>query len=241
MDTRGGIAMVEPLYEVDMTCTFCERTYQTSRVRPSFKKAKSTDTDFCVYYKDVNPDYYVVRICPTCGYACTENFSEKWTSLQRSIFEERIAVRWAKKDFGKKRSWEQALRSYKLALLSAQIKGEKDRVVAGLLHHIAWLYRYKGDQEQEKRFLQFALDAYISVYQTEGMDLNNARLMYLIGELSRRLQYYNEAVKWFSRIINDKKIMDAAMIRASREQWTITREDMIAAKMELPEELKIAK
>ncbi|MNP73509.1 hypothetical protein D3C76_1702310 [compost metagenome] len=61
--------------------------------------------------------------------------------------------------------------------------------------------------------------------------------MYLIGELHRRVGDYNNAVKWFSRVINDKKIMDAAMIRASREQWAVLREDMLNGGHELPEEM----
>ncbi|MFD0696007.1 DUF2225 domain-containing protein [Paenibacillus sp. GCM10027628] len=232
--------MIEPLYDITVTCTFCTRTYKTKKVRPSFKKASKTDTDFCMHYKEINPEFYVVRICPTCGYAHTENFSDKWKPSQRDAFQSRIVQNWTMRDYCGERSWDDALLSYKLALLSAQIKEEKSRVVAGLLHHIAWLYREQGDWEQEKRFLAYALDAYVSVYETEGMDLNNARLMYLMGELSRRLSYYNDAVKWFSRVINDRKIMDAGMIRACREQWVVTREDMLAARMELPEEMKQA-
>ncbi|MNR68824.1 hypothetical protein D3C85_1936290 [compost metagenome] len=51
------------------------------------------------------------------------------------------------------------------------------------------------------------------------------------------MKNYKDAVKWFGRVINDKKIMDAGMIRASREQWIATREDMLAQQMELPEEM----
>ena len=80
----------------------------------------------------------------------------------------------------------------------------------------------------------------MNVFETEGMDLNNARLMYLMGELNRRLKRFPDAVKWFSRIINDRKIMDAGMIRASREQWITTREDMLAMRLELPDEMKQA-
>ncbi|MCD1259857.1 DUF2225 domain-containing protein [Paenibacillus athensensis] len=232
--------MVEPLYPITVKCTYCENSFQTSRVRPSFKKAKRTDTDFCVHYKDINPDFYVVRICPFCGYASTENFSDKWTPQQKSTFREKVALNWTMRDYGGERTWDDALQAYKLALVCAQLKDEKARIIAGLLHHIAWLFRYKEDWEQEKRFLIFALDAYVSVFETEGMDLNNARLMFLMGELNRRLKRYGEAVKWFARIINDRKIMDAGMIRASREQWAVTREDMLAEKLELPEEMKQA-
>ncbi|WP_438446416.1 DUF2225 domain-containing protein [Gorillibacterium sp. sgz5001074] len=229
---------VHPLFQVKVDCLCCGYSFQTSRVRPSFKRAKSTESDFYVHYKDINPEYYVVRVCPFCGFATTENFSEKLTEEQRGDFELRVRVNWTMKDYGGERTWAEALQTYKLALLCAQIKGEKDRILSGLLHHIAWLYREKGDTEQEKRFLDFALASYVKVFENEGMDINNARLMYLIGELNRRLGNYYEAVKWFSRVINDKKIMDSAMIRACREMWATTREDMLAAKLDLPDEMK---
>jgi uncharacterized protein (DUF2225 family) len=232
--------MVEPLYPVDIQCTNCEHNFQTMRVRPSFKKATQTDTDFCVHYKDINPDYYVVRICPSCGFASTESFSDKMTAAQKADFQNKVTNNRAMKEFGKERTWEDALQSYKLALLCAQVKDEKVRVIAGILHHLAWLYRYKGDWAQERRFLDFAMDAYVSVYETEGESVNNAKLMFLIGELNRRLSNFNDAVKWFGRIINDRSIMDAAMIKASRDQWTVTREDMLRANLELPEEMQKA-
>jgi uncharacterized protein (DUF2225 family) len=229
--------VLEPLYQIKVDCVYCKSSFQSSRVRPSFKKRIQTDTDFCVHYKEINPDYYVVRVCPLCGYADTENADSKLVPSQSTVFREKVAEQWTLKDFSGERTWEDAVQTYKLALVCAQIRDEKGRVVAGLLHHIAWLYRYRNDEEQENRFLAFALEAYTKVFETEAEELNNARLMYLIGELNRRLKNYQEGVKWFGRVINDKRIMDAAMIRACREQWAATREDMLAQKMELPEDM----
>lgn len=185
----------------------------------------------------MNPDYYVVRVCPICGFASTENFADKMLEKHRKLFEEKVAQQWNMRDYGGKRSWEDALQTYKLALLCGQITEEKERVMAGLLHHIAWMYRYQDEKEQERRFLEYALDAYVRVYELEGGELNNARLMYLLGELNRRLKRYAEAIKWFGRVVNDKRIMDAAMIQASREQWAAAREDMMEENMDIPEEL----
>lgn len=227
---------VEPLYQINVVCPMCGNDFKSSRVRPSFKKTIRKDSDFCGHYRGVNPDYYVVRVCPYCGYATTENFENKLTPRVREKFRHKIASNWTMRDFSGERDWEQALQSYQLALLCAQMAEEKPRIIAGLLHHIAWLYREKNDTEQENKFLQFALDAYIEVFETEKMDVNDARLMYMIGELHRRLKQYHEAVKWFARVVNDKRIMDAGMIKACREQWAITREDMQAENMELPEE-----
>ncbi len=230
--------MLEPLFLVNINCINCENSFKSSRVRPSFKKSYAKDTDFYSHYKEINPDYYVVRVCPFCGFATTEHTENKLSKDQKTVFKEKIGSQWKMRDYSGERTWDDAMQTMKLALLCCQIKEEKPRIIAGLLHHISWLHRAKDDQANEMRFMKFALDAYIQVFETEQLDLNNARLMYLIGELHRRLGNYNDAVRWFSRVIQDKRIMDASMIKACREQWAATREDMIAAKLELPEEMK---
>lgn len=231
---------MDPLYQIKVKCACCEAEFSTSRVRPSFKKASKTDTDFCAYFKDVNPDFYVVRVCPYCGFASTESFATSLNIRQKKAYMEKMGKYWKLKDYGNKRTEEEALECYKLSLLTAQTVEESYRVIAGLLHHIAWIYRYREDKEQEHRFLAYALDAYIKVFETERNAISNARLMYLIGELNRRLGNYNDAVRWFARVINDKSIMDAGMIRASREMWQAIREEMTNKGEELPEEMKEA-
>jgi len=215
-----------PLYSIKVICCNCEHEFSTSRVRPSLKKAIRRDADFCSYYKDENPDYYVVRVCPKCGFASTENSADKLADWQRKSFDAQVGRRWTARDFGDKRSWEVALETYKLALICAQSIKDKERIIASLLHHIAWMYRYRGDAAQEQRFLRYALDEYVKVFENDSSGGNDARLMYLIGELNRRVGEFSIAVKWFSRLINDQRIVDAAMIRASREQWALLREQM---------------
>lgn len=215
-----------PLYSIKVICINCEYEFSTSRVRPSLKRAIRRDADFCSYYKDENPDYYVVRVCPNCGFASTENSVDKLADWQRKAFNDQVGSRWQARDFGGKRSWENALETYKLALISAQCINDKARIVASHLHHIAWMYRYKGETEQEQRFLRYSLEEYIKVFENDGMGGNDARLMFLIGELNRRIGEYSNAVRWFSRLVNDQKITDAVMIRAAREQWSLLREQM---------------
>ncbi|RXZ84761.1 DUF2225 domain-containing protein [Paenibacillaceae bacterium] len=231
--------VLEPLFQTKVQCACCDNEFNTSRVRYSFKRALRTDSDFCGYYKEeCNPEYYVVRVCPRCGFSSTENSTANLNENQRSSYLAKTGSNWISRDYGGERTWEQALASYKLALLCAQTINEQERITASLLHHIAWLYRYQNNQEQEKRFLTFALQSYIRVYEQEGSPMNSARLMYLIGELYRRVDEPYAAVKWFSRVIHDKKITDGAMIRASREQWQVLREDMLSKQLALPDEME---
>ncbi|WP_046215866.1 DUF2225 domain-containing protein [Paenibacillus wulumuqiensis] len=238
MDQMGESLELEPLYQITVNCPQCEEDFKTSRVRPSMKRAVRRDSDFCAYYQHENPDYYVVRICPHCGFASTENSVAKLSNEQKQKYMKQIGSRVAKRDMGGKRTGEQALEAYKLALMCAQTVGDRERIVASFLHHIAWLYRYNGEIEQELRFIRYCLESYIRVFELESVSGSDAKLMYLIGELHRRLGEFNDAVKWFSRVINDQHITDSAMIRASREQWVVLREQMLSKNIDLPEEMQ---
>lgn len=211
---------MEPLYLTSAECPCCETTFQISKVRSSFKNAIKYDTDFCGYYKDdVNPDYYVIRVCPSCGYAFSENATKQMSDEKKERYHAEIGKHWKEQYFHGERTIEQALLTYKRALMIAQLMKEDARLIAGFLHHIAWIYRQMNDEENEQKFLRFALEQYIVVYENEVNSAKNAKLMFMIGELYKRTEEYGEAVKWFSRVVNDQSIVDSAMIRASREQW----------------------
>ena len=60
---------MEPLYLTTITCICCETSYQDVARQTKLQESCFRDSDFCAYYKDdINPDYYVVRVCPKCGY-----------------------------------------------------------------------------------------------------------------------------------------------------------------------------
>ncbi|HIW33721.1 MAG TPA: DUF2225 domain-containing protein [Candidatus Paenibacillus intestinavium] len=211
---------MDPLYLSNADCPCCATNFQITRVRPSFKNPNRSDSDFCGYYRNnINPDFYVVRICPACGYSFSENGVTKLSDKEKQVYYNEIGKHWVSEYFHGERTIEQALTAYKRALMIAQLMKAENRLVAGLLHHIAWLYRYMEQESEEQRFLKFALDKYIVVYENEANSEKNAKLLYIIGELNKRTGNFSEAVKWFSRVVNDKSIMDAGMIRACREQW----------------------
>ncbi len=124
---------LDPLYPSAVECLQCGHSFHTMRVRPSFKRAVRSDPDFCLYYKDINADYYVVRICPKCGFASTPNFSPTLKPEHKKLFQARIGSRWSGKDFSGKRTWKDALEAYKLALVCAQIK-RRDLLALGASH-----------------------------------------------------------------------------------------------------------
>jgi uncharacterized protein (DUF2225 family) len=69
---------------------------------------------------------------------------------------------------------------------------------------IAWMNRLLDNSTQETLFLKQALEGFNNAYINEIFPiygLQRDSLMYLLGELSRKLGNYQDALLWFSRTI----------------------------------------
>ena len=80
--------------------------------------------------------------------------------------------------------------------------------------------------KEEERFLAHALDQYMELYDRgrtpEKMDEIAGYVVYLIGELSRRLGKGKDAVVWFSRVVSHEMSKTKPLIvKWLREQWSL--------------------
>src|SRR5690606_23174879 len=116
---------------------------------------------------------------------------------------------------------------YKLGILSATLKKEKHVVIAGLCLRLAWLFRMKNDEQEEKRFLSEALNQYKKSYERAdyiATPMTDIRILYMIGELSRRVGNIDEAIRYFSLVIQHKdKESEQKIVEMAREQWYLIR------------------
>ncbi|TGE33727.1 DUF2225 domain-containing protein [Desulfosporosinus sp. Sb-LF] len=222
---------LEPFYEKKLTCIFCGKPFTTLRVRSRFSIPHQIDTDFCPYYRvgNYNPHFYYVNVCPECGFAFSEEFSDQFPRGSKEVIHAQITKQWIKRNFGQVRDIQQALESYKLAVLAASIKKEKNAILAGLCLRLAWLYRIENNAEQEKRFMGLALNAYEASYvhsDFAGTSMSELNVLFMIGELSRRLGQYQKAVLYFSKIIQHKDAKDNQnIVNRAREQWSVAKEE----------------
>ncbi len=94
--------------------------------------------------------------------------------------------------------------------------------------NIGWLYRLKEDKEGEIRFLKLAIEQFREAYNTEslnGTSMDDGKLSYLIGELSRRINDKEEALSWFNTCLNlSSTRMNPSLNEMAREQWRIAKE-----------------
>ncbi len=217
-----------PLYQVDMNCPVCKVTFKTSKVKTSRCILKSRDADFCVYYRDENPIFYHPVVCPQCGYAAMIEEFDKVSSSEAGKIFANVGRKWKQKDLGGARSIEEAIDAYKLALYCSRLKDSTSFLsTASVCMRLAWMNRYRDNAEEERHFLSHALKNYKLAFENENMKghMDEMTLIYLIGELNRRLGDYREAVSWFSRAVSHNMRFQKPVIeKMAREQWQLCRE-----------------
>lgn len=221
----------EAFYDKKMKCLYCGSPFVTRRVRSRFSVPYKVDSDFCPHYRDgnYNPHFYFVNVCPECGFAFSEEFSEQFPLGTRDAIQLRITKKWTKRDFGQIRDFKQAAEAYMLSILAGSLKKEKNSVMAGLSLRLAWLYRGEDIVDQEKRFLSLALKSYEESFlysDFTGTSMSELKVLFMVGELSRRLGQHDKAVLYFSKIIQHKEAnAEPKIVNLARKQWQETTED----------------
>lgn len=224
--------MLDPLFQVEKTCPLCEQNFKLTKTRGNIV-AVSTDTDFCTHFKDLNPYYYTIWVCPNCGFAAHEERFFTLKEVARERLKEFLSGREVKLDLSGPRTWEQAVTSYKLAIFYAGMAALPASHVASLELRLAWLYREKGRTAEELDILNRAVKNYEAAYmreQTPIGSLTEVALAYIIGELLRRVGRYDESLSYLSRVVgnpqakNEKRVLEMA-----REAWQAARDAKKAA------------
>lgn len=220
------------LYDRNIKCKFCENRYVTKKVRSRFIRAHKHDTDFCSFYisTNLNPLLYYVSVCPKCGFSTSEECTDYFPPKSKDFIQQKICDNWNKKDYGQERTLDMAINCYKLAIYCATIKKEKHIALGGLYLRLAWLFRTeKVNLQEEQRFLRLALEEYIQSYSVgdfSDTSFSEIKLLYLIGELSRRVGLDGQATRYFSRVIEkQRETIEKGIIQMAKDRWSEMREE----------------
>ncbi|MBU5437852.1 DUF2225 domain-containing protein [Tissierella sp. MSJ-40] len=216
------------LYDKKEKCPICEKEFTTKKTRSSKLRLIKRDEDFFNHYSGENPIKYGVSVCPNCGYAALENKFHSITKEQGEIIKNNITTKWNKRSYGDARSLDDAIETYKLALLIGNLLNYKKLEIGTICLSIGWLYRLKEDRTEETRFLTLARDQFKEAYYNEsleGSNMDEGKLSYLAGEISRRLGDKEEALNWLKLSLSSPSTkQNPALDSMAREQWRITKE-----------------
>lgn len=219
-----------PLYDKKYDCLMCKKTFTSKKVRTRFVKVTGYDTDFYPTYAsdEANPLLYYVKVCPHCGFSFSEDFQSYFVPGTKEVIMDKVCNQWVSHDFGGERDINAALKTYKLASYCGTLKKEKHIIISGLYMRLSWLYRKLENKEQERRFCNLALQEYIESYMADdyrGTQVTEVRVLYLIGELSRRTDNISQAVKYFSKVIEKQRTTtERTTVELAKERWYEIRE-----------------
>ncbi|MCT4607398.1 MAG: DUF2225 domain-containing protein [Marinisporobacter sp.] len=220
--------MNKALYDKEIQCPVCKNLFSTKKMRTSAIRIEKRDTDFCVYYNGENPIFYGVFVCPNCGYAALESVFQEISPSGKKIILEKIGAKWEQRNFGSERDIYKAIEVYKLALLSGQLINQKKGILATLCLRLSWLYRYI-DIERELDFTAHAVNCFEEAFRYEPLPIGNldeVSLLYLLGELNRRLGKYDAAIDWFNKAVSNRDIKRKRKLDVmAREQWSLAKEE----------------
>lgn len=219
--------MTEALYEKTITCPICNREFVTKKVRTSAIRVSKRDQDFCPYYEGENPLFYGVFVCVHCGYALLEgSFLNRKSEDKRKIIDI-VTPRWHSRSFGEDRDIDEAIESYKLALLCCNILEERNSLIGTICLRLSWFYRYKKEYAEERKFIDFTIKSFEKAFTGERItndEYDEIAILYLLGELNRRIENYNESIMWFDKVLSHPQIKKKRHIEIkAREQWSIAR------------------
>lgn len=222
--------MNEFLYSKQIDCPVCLHRFNVTKVKSRGCKVDKRDSDFCVHYETINPLFYDAWVCEHCGYAAQSDKFFNISHRECDALKGKLMPKWKGRSFEGERTIDAALEAFKLILISHQIREINASELAKVCMRIAWLYRVKGEEEKELEFVEYALKYYTQTYETESFPadkLDEETCTYMIAELNFRAGNYEEAVKWFSRLIGSAEARKNSMLmEAARNQFQLVKQKL---------------
>ncbi|MGL4741206.1 MAG: DUF2225 domain-containing protein [Sarcina sp.] len=203
----ANIDLYNLLFDKTIYCPVCENLFKARTIRAKTARILEKDSDFFLRYKTINPYFYDVLICPSCGYSALKIDFDKIHDKQKELVKIYITPRWNHKNFLDIYDINVALERYKLALITASTINKKNSTKAMICLKIAWMYRLLEDSKSEQIFLEKALSNFELAFFNEQLpvyEMQKTTLLYLIGELHRRLGNLDIALKNFSEVLTDQ-------------------------------------
>lgn len=221
------------LYNKEVTCPVCDHVFKASTVKSSAYRMIKKDSDFFIRYSLINPYFYDVWVCNSCGYAAMKTDFYSIRSIEIEAVQKSITPKWKGRMYPEIYDVHIAIERYKLSLLNYIITNAKSSKKAINCIKLAWMYRLletEESQEMELLFLKQALEGLSDAYYAEafpiyGMDKYSA--MYLIGELNRRIGHTENSLVWFSNVITTPNVKQN-LKELARDMKDLIKEEEVA-------------
>jgi uncharacterized protein (DUF2225 family) len=221
---KKDIKLSEWVFSKTFTCPLCHGHNPSMVARSKYVQVVKIDSDTCTYYRLINPTFYYVVICRHCGFAFTQDSTGKLkitADYAASIMEHLSHIN-LPNHLSDLRTMDDAITAYRHAIFCQGLVKAKSSVLARLNLRLACLYRQKELPQEEMVCLKEALNHFNQTYMHEKLVDARAELYvaYIIGELYGRLGNLDEAIKWFSLVVNHRdRYSNPYILNMARERW----------------------
>jgi uncharacterized protein (DUF2225 family) len=209
-------------------CPVSGTNFQFLRVRTRAVRPKERETDFHVRYEGVNPTWYGIVVCPTCGYAAYLDDFDALDDAARARLagdrEPRSAL--LSSPLSGTRTLEDATLALDLAMRCYEGRGASDSRRAVLQHRRGWLAREAGNAMSERTWITRARASYEQAFASDKRlsEEAAARIAYLVGDLGERLGDLQGAAQWLETAVRVAPASSAGIARTARDRLQHVRE-----------------
>ncbi|MBI6546937.1 MAG: DUF2225 domain-containing protein, partial [Cyanobacteria bacterium NC_groundwater_1444_Ag_S-0.65um_54_12] len=202
--------MATVLVKREVNCPLCKLTFVYHTPKSHTYSLIKRDSDFCPYYKGVNPLFYLIYICPGCHFAAYKRDFKDLEDRSRQALIDLLNKdsRGLAVDFHQaERSLFAALRSYQLALSCYTARRFPPDILASVALRASWLCRYSGELKRELSYSELARDYYQQAFEKgirADRQVDDLAIALLIGELMLRTGQIAAAMRYFMFLVRTK-------------------------------------
>lgn len=233
----------DALFDKTYTCPICGKEFSSKTIRAGRNKLVEQELDLRAKYDTADPVKYEAVVCGSCGFAALARFFKPMPTAQEKLIRENISSNFkGLPEVGETYSYDEAIVRYKLVLANTVVKGGTNSEKAYVCLKMAWLYRGKAESLPEdaenredtlKQLKQAELECLTNAY--EGFNaafsqetfpmcgMDETTVMYLVGELARRVGKYEETGRWISQVLVSKTASERLKDRARNVKELISK------------------
>jgi len=215
---------LEQTYVVEKPCPVCGKMTHVIKVRSRLITEK-TDWDYCTWYKGFNPYMYMIWVCEHCGFAGDEKaFTAVLPDRYKKKLSDFVTKRHISFKFQEERGIPEAIASYKLAILFAEMTDASLAHQAGLYLKMAWIFRISGNKDEENANLLKAAELYEQSVMKERYPIGpmtDSMAIYLTGACYYMAGQPEQATQYVSRLMGDSALRTAEpkVFERARDLW----------------------
>ncbi|HHY14738.1 MAG TPA: DUF2225 domain-containing protein, partial [Firmicutes bacterium] len=181
----------EYLFSTEVTCPMCSTSFTGLRMRTTRLQVERHDPDFRAVYRNFEPNFYYIWVCPQCLFAYPERQYKKIrrTAIQRGrqyLEESPAAFSFA---FDGQRTVQQVITSYYLAMRTFEVVGASPEQWANLWLRLVWIYEDLKEEQLALEAAEKARNYFAEAMSTTARSAAGDQQLYiLLGEFSAPAQ-----------------------------------------------------